>query len=257
MLFLCLDIRLARGFGATDLRTLISAMLLSTVKILAHLFYRFEPGWVGMPLNAMQWQQIRLVVVLNHTSLFEPLYAGALPWRFVWALAKGATFPAADITVNRPLLGKFFRFLAPSVVSITRNRDGTWTEFLKTCSPDSVIMIAPEGRMKRPDGLDKNGQPMTVRGGIADVLAGMTWDGLILFAYSGGLHHIHAPGQGFPRLFQTARINFEAVDLQEYRRLMGVPPEGASNGDEPWRHFRKRVVSDLEQRRDQNCPPPP
>ena len=234
-------------------------MLLTFVKMLAHAFYRFEAGWVGRPLEARGWRDIRLVVVLNHTSLFEPVYAGALPWRFVWALAKGATFPAADITFNRPLLGKFFRFLAPSVVSITRNRDNTWTEFLKTCSPKSVIMIAPEGRMKRPDGLDKNGQPMTVRGGIADILAGMTWDGKILFAYSGGLHHIHAPGQKFPRLFQTARINFEAVDLQEYRRLMGVPADsGAGVADEDvYRSFRKRVISDLEHRRDHNCPTAP
>lgn len=249
---------MARGFEATDLRTFISAMLLFTVKALAHLFYRFKPGWIGKPISARQWDAIRLVVVLNHTSLYEPVYAGALPWRFVWDLAKGATFPAADITFNRPLLGKFFRFLAPSVVSITRNRDGTWTEFLKTCSPDSVIMIAPEGRMKRPDGLDKHGQPMTVRGGIADILAGMTWDGLVLFAYSGGLHHIHSPGQRFPRLFQTARINFEAMDLQEYRRLMGVPQgPGAGPEEEAYRSFRKRVISDLEQRRDHNCPKAP
>jgi hypothetical protein len=236
-------------------RVLISACLLSAVKILAMVFYRFDAGWIGRVLPAREWARIRLVIVLNHTSLFEPVYGGALPWRFIWNLARGATFPAADITFNRPLIGKFFRFLAPSVVSITRTRDGTWTEFLKTCSPDSVVMIAPEGRMKRPDGLDKHGQPMTVRGGVADILAGMDWDGLILFAYSGGLHHIHTPGQGLPRLFQRARINFEALDLQEYRRLVGVPPADQQNPSaEPYRSYRKRVISDLESRRDRFCP---
>jgi hypothetical protein len=33
-----------------------------------------------------------------------------------------------------------------------------------------MVLMAPEGRMKRADGLDAHGQPMTVRGGIADIL---------------------------------------------------------------------------------------
>ena len=244
------------------MRTLISALLLSWVKVLANLFYRFESVWIGGKIKPNQVRDVRLVIVLNHTSLFEPIYLGGLPWSFVWALAKGATFPAADITFNRPILGKFFRFLAPSVVSITRNRDDTWTEFLTTCSPESVIMIAPEGRMKRHDGLDKNGQPMTVRGGVADILAGMTWDGLILLVYSGGLHHIHAPGQRFPRLFQLASSNFEAIDLQEYRKSMSLPLAGPGLGsriydDDAYRAYKKRVVGDLEQRRDRHCPAAP
>ena len=236
------------------MRTLISAWLLTSVKILAGLLYRFQIGWIGSKITTSQVRGVRLVIVLNHTSLFEPIYLGGLPWSFVWALAKGATFPAADITINRPLLGKFFRFLAPSVISITRNRDDTWTDFLKTCGPDSVVLIAPEGRMKRPDGLDKHGQPMTVRGGVADILAGMTWDGLILFAYSGGLHHIHSPGQRFPRVFQVVRANFEAIDLQNYRQAMGLSKgtiSALSEGD--YREFRKRVIADFEERRDRNC----
>ena len=237
------------------MRVLISAWLLAMVKLLASLFYRFEVGWIGRMLAPAEWSRIRLVVILNHTSLFEPVYGAVLPWRFLWDLARRATFPAADITFNRPLAGKFFRFLAPNVVSITRNRDGTWAEFLNTCNPESVVMIAPEGRMKRPDGLDKHGQPMTVRGGIADILCGMEWDGLVCFAYSGGLHHIHTPGQGFPRLFKLAKINFEAMDLQQYRRLVDVPPPDARiPSDQNYRAYRKRVITDLESRRDRFCP---
>ena len=234
---------------------MISAWLLSSVKIMAGLFYRFEVLWIGNKITSSQVRDVRLVIVLNHTSLFEPIYMGGLPWAFVWALAKGATFPAADITFNRPLLGNFFRFLAPSVVSITRSRDGTWTDFLKTCNPESVILIAPEGRMKRPDGLDKHGQPMTVRGGVADILAGMTWDGLVMFVYSGGLHHIHSPGQRFPTLFQTARVNFELMNLQDYRKAMGLSGGAPANlSEDEYRSFKKRVVADLERRRDSNCP---
>ena len=234
---------------------MISAWLLSSVKLLAGLFYRFEIEWLGSKITSSQIRDVRLVIVLNHTSLFEPIYLGGLPWSFVWAIAKGATLPAADITFNRPLLGKFFRFLTPSVVSITRNRDGTWNDFLSTCNPESMIMIAPEGRMKRPDGLDKHGQPMTVRGGVADILAGMSWDGLIVFVYSGGLHHIHSPGQHFPKLFQMARANFEAIDLQGYRQAMGLSGGALANlNDDEYRSFKKRVIADLEERRDRNCP---
>ena len=35
---------------------------------------------------------------------------------------------------------------------------------------DAVVIILPEGRMKRATGLDKKGMPMTVRGGVADIL---------------------------------------------------------------------------------------
>ena len=35
---------------------------------------------------------------------------------------------------------------------------------------DVVVVLSPEGRMKRKNGLDKHGRPMTVRGGIGDIL---------------------------------------------------------------------------------------
>lgn len=244
------------------MRTIISAVLLTVVKLFSGAFYKFNHSWVGDPLRSDQWGDVRLVIILNHTSLFEPVFSGVLPWRFLWRLAKAATFPAADITFNRPLLGKFFRFLAPSVISVSRSRDKTWSQFLQTCNAESVVMIAPEGRMKRPDGLDKHGQPMTVRGGVADIIAQMNWEGLIVFAYSGGLHHILSPGQGFPRLFQTAAIRMEAVDLQQYRRDMKffdarvdcLAEASTDRQNEAYRNFRKRVISDLESRRDRFCP---
>ncbi len=79
-----------------------------------------------------------------------------------------------------------------------------------------MVMILPEGRMMRRNGLDSNGQPMTVRGGIADILDAIP-DGRMLLAYSGGLHHVQAPGDGLPRLFRSIRLNLEAVDIADYR----------------------------------------
>src|SRR4029453_14173600 len=94
--------------------------------------------------------------------------------------------PGAEKTANRPLVGRFFRLFAPDVIPISRQRDSTWQEVVDRIGPRSLVVIAPEGRMKRSTGLDAEGNPMTVRGGIADVLRGIP-GGYLLVGYSGGL----------------------------------------------------------------------
>ena len=116
------------------------------------------------------WKKVRLIVVLNHTSLFELVFIGLAPFGFLWKLAKHLIFPAADITYKRKIFGPFLRLLGVSVQSVSRKRDDTWYAFLNDIKKDSVVVIAPEGRMKRKTGLDKEGKLMTVRGGIVDIL---------------------------------------------------------------------------------------
>jgi hypothetical protein len=112
-----------------------------------------------------------------------------------------------------------------------------------------MVIILPEGRMMRSNGLDSQGRPMTVRGGIADILDAIR-EGPMLIAYSGGLHHVQAPGERLPRLFKTIRMNFELVDIAAYRaeRLAEGPTEAG---------FKRAVVDDLEARRDRHCPVEP
>ena len=119
---------------------------------------------------------------------------------------------------------------------------------LARIDPDSMVLILPEGRMMRRNGLDSQGQPMTVRGGIADILES-TPSGRMLLAYSGGLHHVQAPGERLPRPFRTVYLNLESVDIAEYRaaRAAEAPPGVA---------FKRMVVEDLERRRDAYCPTP-
>ena len=95
--------------------------------------------------------------------------------------------------------------------------------------------------MKRPNGLDKNGRPMTVRGGVVDLLEGMEEGGLLL-AYCGGLHHVQAPGSGFPKLGKRIAIRFERTDIATY--LAQFPAE----------ERREAIPRDLERRRDLHCP---
>jgi len=226
------------------MRALVVFVLLLKLKYLSRLFYRFEPEWVGEPASD-PWRGIRLLAFLNHTSLYEPLFAGVVPNHFLWRLASRGVLPAAQKTIERPLVGHFFRLVASQVVPISRKRDATWNQFLKAIETDSMVALAPEGRMRRATGLDSKGQPMTVRGGIADILEAIP-EGPMLLAYSGGLHHVQIPGQRWPRLFKTLRMRLEIVDIGEYRETI-MRRAGAED-------FKHAVIADLEARRDRHCP---
>ncbi len=119
---------------------------------------------------------------------------------------------------------------------------------MQRVDPRALIVIAPEGRMMRANGLDSQGKPMTVRGGIADILAAIP-SGRILLAYSAGLHHVQVPGQRIPRLFQDVRMSLEMLDIAEYKQQLGLDPTHRS--------FKPAVKQDLERRRETLRPPPP
>src|SRR5205085_6171166 len=101
------------------------------------------------------------------------------------------------------------------VIAITRERDQTWFAVLDKIDPNSMMVIAPEGRMMRANGLDANGNPMTVRGGIADLLLAIG-HGRMLVAYSGGLHHVQIPGHHTVGIFKTVRMRLENVEIADY-----------------------------------------
>jgi len=225
------------------LRSVFIFTLLVSLKFLSKLFYRHDFAWVGETPED-PWANVRLVAFLNHTSLFEPVFLGAVPNRFIWRLAAHGVVPAADKTTDRPLVGLIFRFVAHHVIAITRQRDDTWFQVLSKIDPDSMVVLAPEGRMKRETGLDLHGNPMTVRGGIADILLAVK-DGRFLIAYSGGLHHVQIPGK-VPRVFKTVRLRVENVDIASY--ISELMSRGGAE------QFKRNVIKDLEARRNQYCP---
>jgi len=227
----------------TLLRSAIVFSLLYSLKILSRIFYRHDWQFVGTNVPGNPWKGLRLVVFLNHTSLFEPVFIGVPPATFVWRLAAHGVVPAADKTTDRPLVGMVFRFIAHEVIPITRQRDDTWAQVMSTISPDSMVVLAPEGRMKRANGLDLHGKPMTVRGGVADILQSLQ-RGRMLIAYSGGLHHVQIPGH-IPNVFKTVRLRGEVLEIEEYVKEM------SHGGPE---QFKKSVIRDLERRRELYCP---
>jgi 1-acyl-sn-glycerol-3-phosphate acyltransferase len=229
-------------------RAYLVFLVLFLVKVFARIFYRLDYRFIG-DVPPDPWRHHRLVAILNHTSLYEALFAGVCPNHFLWRIARHGVVPIAKKTSDRAVVGRFYGLVAQRVISITRERDETWSEVLRQIDPDAMVLILPEGRMKRASGLDSEGKPMTVRGGIADILETLG-EGRMLLAYSGGLHHIQVPGQRLPRLFKTIRMRLEVVDIDPYREAR------MQEGGGP-RGFRRAVAQDLEKRRDAYCPVTP
>ena len=217
--------------------------MLMGLKALSKIFYRQDLAFIG-PTPSDPWANVRLVAFLNHTSLFEPVFLGAVPNRFIWRLAAHGVVPAADKTTDRPLVGIVYKLVAHHVIPVTRQRDDTWFQVLRKIDPDSMVLLAPEGRMKRANGLDLNGRPLNVRGGIADILHSIK-EGRMLVAYSGGLHHVQIPGK-WPRIFKTVRIRVENIDIAEY--IAEITRRGSEED------FKKNVMKDLDWRRDTYAP---
>ncbi|MDE2662655.1 MAG: hypothetical protein OXI39_06610 [Gemmatimonadota bacterium] len=225
------------------MRSYIVFLLLFSIKVAAKALCRVRLEWIREADDP--WSGLRVLALLNHTSLFEPVFLAAVPNRMLWQLATHGVIPLADKTAARPILGRLFLLFAKHVVPVTREKDDTWEEVLRQVrDPEAVLIILPEGRMMRRTGLDVEGNPMTVRGGIADILRAMP-DGRLFIAYSGGLHHIQAPGERFPRPFRSAWLGAEVVDIAEYCRELG--------GSECAETFKVAVIEDLTRRRDAYC----
>lgn len=225
------------------LASILSYAALLAVKHVSRALYTVREEWVGDVADD-PWKDVRLIAVLNHTSLAEGIYLAVVPNRVLRGIARHAVLPVAEETMERPIEGWIFRTLVPNVVSITRKRDHSWTRVLNEIDDrESMVAMFPEGRMMRPSGLDKRGGPMTVKPGVADVLRGLE-HGRMILAYSGGLHHVFKPGASFPRFFQVVHLKLETVDIASY--IEEREQEGWS--------FSAAVVRDLTRRRDLHTP---
>ncbi len=228
----------AQGF----ILRVIRFLLLLLLKVVASIFYPCKAHWT--PETVQNWQSIKLIIFLNHTSLFEVLFIQLVSIKGLWAIADRFIAPGADITFARPIVGKILHTLIPGIIPISRKKDETWQHFLSLVDDEKITAILPEGRMKRRNGLDKHGQPMSVRGGFVDVLQKLN-SGQILFVYSGGLHHIQAPGDKLPKLFKTIKANIEISDLPNYKQQFNIKDAT---------EFKTQVMADVENKLRDNIP---
>ena len=220
----------------------IRFVLLLTLKVLSSLFYPCKSQW--LPEKTQDWQDIKLIIFLNHTSLFEVLFIQLVSIKGLWVIADRFIVPGADVSLNRPIVGKILHTLIPGIITISRKKDDTWQHFLSCVDDNKITAILPEGRMKRRNGLDKNGDPMSIRGGFVDILQKLN-QGKILFVCSGGLHHIQAPGEKLPKLFKRIKANLEIVDLPHYKNKFNSEDASA---------FKTQVVADVSNKLRDNIP---
>ena len=225
------------------IKSVLAFFVILKVNILSRLFFRLENAWIGgEPGNYAT--DTRIIALLNHTSLYEPLVAGYAPINLLWKIARHGVLPVAEKTMKRRI-GLFFSLLVRHVVVVTRQRDHTWEKVLNRIDSNAIVIILPEGRMKRADGLDSKGKAMTIRGGIADILEALP-GGRMLMVYMGGLHHIQVPGELLPTPFKTIRCRMEMVDISDYKAEVAV--------EYPELNFTGAVIADLTRRRDEYCP---
>jgi len=226
------------------IKSLLAFLVILKVHVLSRVFFHLENEWIdGEPDNYAT--DTRIIALLNHTSLYEPLVAGYAPINLLWKIARHGVLPVAEKTMKRQRIGLFFSLLVRHVVVVTRQRDHTWDQVLNRIDSNAIVIILPEGRMKRADGLDSLGRPMTVRGGIADILDALP-GGRMLIAYMGGLHHIQVPGELLPTPFKTIKCRMEMLDITDYKAEVAA--------EHPELDFRGAVIADLTRRRDEYCP---
>ncbi len=224
------------------MRRLFAFLILASIKTVTRLFFKEEYTWTP-DRNQIDFDRARMIIFLNHTSLYEPVFLSALPYSFLWQIVAHLNLPIADVTLNRPIVGLFFKLMIPKVFSITRKADDSWTQYLNAIDKDDLVIVAPEGRMKRPNGLDKNGKKMSIRGGVADIVERVE-SGTILLCFSGGLHHIQKPGEFFPKLFKQVRMHVTEIEIQEYKKRFSTNP----------RERKMQIVQDLQEQLEKECP---
>jgi 1-acyl-sn-glycerol-3-phosphate acyltransferase len=224
------------------MRRIFAFFILSSIKTLVRIFYTAHFTW-SPKKEEIDFNRVRLMVLLNHTSLYEPLFLSELPYAFLWQIADKIYLPIADVTLKRPIVGFFFRLMLPRVFPITRKSDDSWQNYLNSIREEDLMIIAAEGRMKRPNGLDKQGKKMSIRAGVADIIDRLG-AGTILICHSGGLHHIQKPGQMIPKVFQPIRMHVTEVDISQYRKRFS----------ENSRERKIQIVADFQTRLETETP---
>lgn len=222
-----------------DILKYLRFLFLSLLKLCGYIIYPSKLETIDH--EKIDWDHVSLILVLNHTSLFEFVFGVALPFRYLWKLSNKLVLPVAQDTLNRVVPRFVFSYIAPKTVGLTRKRDRSWSEFLSKIDADDICIFMPEGQMKRKNGLNKFGKKMIVRQGVLEVLKKYRSKNMVIF-YSKGLHHVLAPGDRFPRFFRKIEAKLQYVSVDEYLK-----------GFDHLENAAELVAIDLQKRRDRYC----
>ena len=222
----------------SSLKNQVRYSFLAGLKVAGYVMYPSRLDWISQ--EPKSWDDVSLILILNHTSLFEFVYGVSLPFSFLKELSKRLIIPVAASTMKNPVGNFVFANLAPKTIKLSRKRDQSWLHFLDSIDKNDICIFMPEGRMKRLDGLDKSGKPMTVKSGVVDLLEKYRGKKMVI-VYSSGLHHVLAPGQHVPKVFKPILAKTELLNVDDYL--------GAFAG----KNLHEAIPRDLENRRDQHC----
>ena len=106
------------------MRSIIVFLLLLGVRATARLFFRLREDWMPTKPKDMA-DGTRIVAILNHTSLYEPLIAGYASTKLLWRFARHGVLPVAEKTMKRKI-GIFFRFLVCQIGQPIRSFTSRW-----------------------------------------------------------------------------------------------------------------------------------
>lgn len=206
---------------------LIRFFILSFIKTIGYLIYPSRLKWINSGEGiSRNFDDVSLLLILNHTSLAEFLYGVMLPYSYLWKIANRLVIPVADITLSKPFAKFFYPFISRRVISLTRKRDNSWQIFLEKINSESICIFMPEGRMKRLDGFDKLGKKMTVKKGVYDLLERFPQK-KVAIVYGKGLHHILPPGERIPRIFKNISASIEICDIDYLTSLFSKEKDPA------------------------------
>jgi hypothetical protein len=214
-------------------------LFLCLLKIVGRLIYPSKIKWITKRPDDLN--EISLILILNHTSLLEFIYCIILPFSYLWQLSKRSVFPIAEKTLKKPFYGFMLSHIAPKTISLTRKRDESWLNFLNQIKKDDICVFLPEGQMKRKTGFDKYGKKMVVKKGVYDILLKYRNKSMAI-VYSGGLHHILAPEDHYPRIFKKIFVKVECLKVNDYLKIF-----------EQEELVIEKITQDLQRRRDLHC----
>ena len=81
------------------IKSIFTFMLLLVVHVATRLHYRLRVEWIT-PEPRNYARGTRIIVILNHTSLYEPLLAGFAPLSLLWKCGRHGVLPVAEKTMK-------------------------------------------------------------------------------------------------------------------------------------------------------------
>ncbi len=84
------------------MRSILVFLLLLAVRATSRLLFRLREDWMPAKPHEMA-DDTRIVAILNHTSLYEPLIAGYASTKLLWRFARHGVLPVAEKTMKRPI----------------------------------------------------------------------------------------------------------------------------------------------------------